>query len=213
MNIRFDLKISSLCSGLFSDTMDSMGYRHQIASGFQRNNNIVRFLGRARTVLLETMETDDENIKTGLSFLGQLKEDDILIVKGSGEYAYFGEMMTRLSIRQGIQGVVIDGLTRDTCFTFDNCPLPILAKGYTPVDIKGRGRVCAVDVPIEIDGIAVQPNDLIFADNEAVCVIPKDIEESLLSEIQKGIAEEARIVKLVESGVSVSEILRQVKAF
>jgi regulator of RNase E activity RraA len=205
--------IQQLCSGLFSDAMDSIGYRNQIISGFLRNQNIVRFMGRARTVLLETFETDDENIKMGLGFIGCLCKGDVLLVEGSNEFAYFGEMMTRLSIRQGIEGVVIGGMTRDTIFTHDNCSLPVLAKGYTPVDIKGRGRVKAVDVPIKIDGVLIESGDLIFADNDAVCVVPKVIEDALLKAVYADAKEESRIVELINKNVTVDEILSQVKSF
>ena len=207
------MNIQQLCSGLFSDTMDALGYKRQIISGFSRNQRIVRFMGRARTVLIETLETDDENIKTGLGFLEKVGRGDVLVVEGSSEFAYFGEMMTRLSIRQGIEGVVIGGLTRDTVFTHDNCPLPILAKGYTPVDIKGRGRVQAVDVPIKIDGIQVSNGDLIFADNDAVCVVPGVIEDVVLKAVYKEAKEEARIVELIDGNASVEEMLRVVKSF
>jgi regulator of RNase E activity RraA len=207
------LKLDDLCSGIISDNLDKMGLRHQIAAGFMGNHKTYRFMGRARTVLLETVETNDENIALGLSFLGTLGQGDVLAIAGSHEYAYFGEMMSRLSMRQGIEGVIIDGLTRDTLFTHDSCSLPIAAKGYTPVDIKGRGRVKAVDVPITVGGIEVNPNDLLFADSDAVCVIPKDALPELLERIERDIAEEKRIVALISSGVSVEELLKQVKSF
>jgi regulator of RNase E activity RraA len=205
--------IKNLCSGLFSDNLDKMGLRQQIASGFSRNQKILRFIGRARTVLLETIETPDENINLGLSFLGSLKKGDVLIVAGSGKFAYFGEMMSRLSIRQGIEGVVIDGMTRDSVFTHDECSLQIVSKGYTPVDIKGRGRVQAVDAAVIIGGITVEPHDLIFVDNDAVCIVPKNAEQELWAMIEKDIAEEKRIVDLISSCVSVEDLLKQVKSF
>ena len=86
-------------------------------------------------------------------------------------------------------------------------------KGYTPVDIKGRGRVQAVDVAVTIGDITVDPHDLVFVDNEAVCIIPKDVEQELLTRIERDIAEEKRIVELISYGVSVEDLLKQVKSF
>ena len=48
----FDLETKELCSGLFSDVMDRMGYRKQIITGMKRNHKRVNFIGRARTVEL-----------------------------------------------------------------------------------------------------------------------------------------------------------------
>lgn len=210
----FGLNTDELCSGLFSDVMDTMGYRHQIITNFCKNQSCISVIGRARTVLIETYETKDENIRMGLSFLGELGKGDILMVKGSEEFAYFGELMTKLSTRQQVEGVVIDGLTRDTNYTHrEDVKLPILAKGYSPVDIKGRGRVEATDAVIEINGVEVHPQDLVYIDNEAICIVPKEIEEEVIGKIKEKMKEEVRITNLIDSGCSVSELLETVVEF
>lgn len=206
----FDLK--DLYSGLFSDGMDRLGYRNQIASGFERNQKLLRFMGRVRTIEIETGDIEDENLALTLNFIDSLKKGDVLVIKGC-EHAYFGEMMTRLCMRQGIEGVVIDGITRDTMFTHNYCSLPIVAKGYSPQDIKGRGKAKAVDVPIEINGISLKPGNLVFVDNDAVCIVPEEIEDKLAEDIKQGIEEEEKIVSLIDSGASVSEILKKIKTF
>lgn len=210
----FDLKNDELCSGLFSDVMDSLGYKHQIATGFSRNQKTVSALGRARTLTIETIETTDERIRKGLSFLADVSSDDLLIVKGSNQFAYFGELMTKLSTRQGIEGVIIDGLTRDTNYTHqDTVTLPILARGYSPVDIKGRGRVGETDVAIEIDGVVIHPLDLIYMDNEAICVVPQEIESEVIAKIKEKMKDELRITNLIADGISVADLLETVVEF
>lgn len=209
-----NIDVSQLDSGMFSDVLDALGYRRQIITGFLRNHRGIKCLGRARTLEIKTMDTDDENIKTGLTFLGSVLSGEVLLVKGSERFAYFGEMMAKLSARQGIGGVVIDGLTRDTNYTHqDFVQLPILARGYSPVDIKGRGRVERTDVPIEIDGVEIQVGNLIFIDNEAICIIPSNIEERVFQNIKEKIAEEARITSLIQNNVAIDEMLKTVKEF
>ncbi len=210
----FGLNTDKLCSGLFSDVMDRMGYKNQIIIGMKRNKNTVSFIGRARTVLIETMDTDNENIRKGLSFLGDCKKGEILIVKGSDKFAYFGELMTKLSTQIGIEGVIIDGLTRDTNYTHsDEVRLPVLAKGYSPVDIKGRGRVEKTDVDIIVDSIKICPGDLIYADNEAVCVVPKKIEQEVIEKVKEKMEDEDRISKLIAAHITVEELLNRVTEF
>lgn len=205
-------EMEKLGSALFSDGMDRLGYRNQIVSGFKRNQKLLKFMGRARTIEIETGNIEDENLGLTLNFIESLKPGDILVIKGC-EHAYFGEMMTRLCMRQGIEGVVIDGTTRDTLFTHNNCSLPIVAKEYSPQDIKGRGRAKAVDVPIDINGIKIEAGNFLFVDNDAVCVVPKEIELKLEEDITNGIKEEAKIVELINSGAPVSEILNKIKTF
>ncbi len=210
----FDFDTQKLCSGLFSDVMDRLGYHKQIIIGMQKNNALVSFLGRARTVSIKSEHTDDENIRMGLSFLGTVGKGEVLVINGSDKFAYFGEMMTRLSMRNQIEGVIINGLTRDTNYTHQSkVMLPVLAKGYSPVDIKGRGRVEAVDIEIIVDGVKVCPGDLIYADNEAVCVVPKQIEAEVLAKVKEQMKEEKRIIELIDSGISVEDLLEQVVEF
>lgn len=209
-----ELNTDELCSGLFSDVMDKLGYRKQVITRMKKNNDVVSFIGRARTILIETLKTDNENIRLGLSFIGTVGKDDVLIVKGSDEFAYFGELMTKLSTQMGLEGVIIDGLTRDTNYTHrEEVRLPILAKDYSPVDIKGRGRVKETDIKLEIQGVSVFPGDLIYADNEAVCVIPKEIEEEVICKVKEKLMDEKRITDLIAGGISVNELLEQVTEF
>ena len=64
-----NLNTQKLCSGLFSDVMDRLGYRKQIITGMHKNHLLISFMGRARTVSIRAEDTDDENIRMGLSFL------------------------------------------------------------------------------------------------------------------------------------------------
>ena len=52
--------------------------------------------------------------------------------------------------------------------------------GIAPLDSKGRGRIMALDVPIECAGVKVSPGDLVFGDADGVVVIPKRVEAEVL---------------------------------
>lgn len=200
------------CTGVFSDELDRLGHRHQVANGFILNNSRLRCFGRVRTLTLEEIETDDERISMGLGFLGELEPGDVLVVKGSMDFAYFGELMTRLSMRGQLGGTIIDGLTRDTFFT-QTVDYPVFAKGYSPKDIKGRGRVAAVDEVIEMDGIKFTPGDYVFGDSDAVVAIPQAASEATFEASKAAVAEEQHIKDMIKSGMTVQEILKNVTAF
>jgi len=199
-------------SGVFSDELDILGYREQVVNGFSLNNPRLRCFGRVRTLALEEMETDDERINLGLGFLGNMAANEVLVVKGSMDFAYFGELMTRLSMRGGLAGAVIDGLTRDTYFT-QTANLPVFAKGYSPKDIKGRGRVASVDEPVTIDSTLFSSGDYLFGDCDAVVSIPAGTIEPLFKACRASVDEEQNIKKMIADGLSVDEILSNVKAF
>jgi regulator of RNase E activity RraA len=201
------------CTGMFSDELDKMGYRNQVIQGLISNHSSAKIYGHARTILIETMETNDENISIGLGFLEQLNEGDVLCVQASAEFAYFGELMTRLSIRQKLGGAVIGGLTRDSVYTINKKDFSIFAVGFSPKDIKGRGRVHLTDVSIVLKGISINPGDWIFADTDGVVVIPAKIRLLLEEKILKCVEAEKDIIKRIDENQRINEILSRHKEF
>lgn len=204
--------IDEYCSGIFSDELDKLGYKEQVTNEWKLNKSSNRLFGCIRTLSIETIETPNEEIKKGLGFLGSLENGEILLVKGSNDFAYFGELMSRLSVEIGVSGAIIDGLTRDTFYT-QNIDFPIFAKGYSPKDIKGRGRVDEVNVDVEIDGIKVKSGDFVFGDSDALVFIPQEVFNELVPRVNDAAKEEANIKQMINSGKSVMEILDVAKEF
>lgn len=200
-------KINRYESGMVSDLLDKMGYRNQVINQLHLNLNL-KYFGRCRTVLLSDSQAG-ENIQKGLSFLESLDNGDVLVVQGSNEYAYFGELMTRLSETVGLAGVVIGGLTRDSTYI---SKLPIHSFGYTPKDIKGRGTVVAVDCPVEIRGVKIKPGDYVFGDKDGVVIIPQEI-DGFFAKIEHTIMEEDDIKRKIASKLPISSILESHKEF
>jgi 4-hydroxy-4-methyl-2-oxoglutarate aldolase len=208
-----DIIRANACSGMFSDNLDKMGYRHQVIDGLLMNRAGGRFFGSARTVRIETLDTDDENIKTGLGFLESMEPGQVLCIEGSRVFAYFGELMTRLSLRRGLGGVVVGGLTRDTLFTHTVNELIVCAEGYTPRDIKGRGRVAAVDCPVSIHGVTVNPGDWVFGDGDGIVVVPGPALDGLVARITRNIGDELDIIAAIDRGESIGSILERHREF
>ena len=205
-------------SGLFSDILDKWGLTNQVISGMKMNNVNFKYLGKIRTLLIKDREDivnyQGENINMGLTFLDSIKQDEILVVKGSYNYAYFGQLMTRISSTNKIEGVIIDGLTRDSNYT-KNSDLPIHSRGYSPKDIKERGAVTDTDIDFLIDDILVKAGDYIFGDNDGIVIIPKKIYENqaFQQDIYNELLEEEEIKNKIKDGISIKTILGNHKSF
>ena len=55
--------LNKLCSGMFSDELDKMGYKNQVITGMKLNNKS-KMYGVSKTILIKTIETENENIKS-----------------------------------------------------------------------------------------------------------------------------------------------------
>jgi regulator of RNase E activity RraA len=74
----------------------------------------------------------------------------------------------------------------------------------SPLDINSRYEVVAHDVPGVIDGVIINPGDLIVADLDGVVVVPKDVIEEVVRRVEEKDAGENQFRKAVKEGMSPS---------
>lgn len=106
-----------LTSSMLSDILDDLGSPFQIIRGFTPNISNAKFLGRAKTLKLRKLRTDEDfrGVYDALHSYSTIIPNDIIMVENeTPEYAYFGELNANLAIRAGASAVVVGGKTRDS---------------------------------------------------------------------------------------------------
>lgn len=197
---------------MLTDECDRLKIPYLCLGGLFSNTSFPLFFGKARTVHLQEGNYKDENINMGLGFLNSLGPKDVLFVNGSDKFAYFGELMTRFASSKKIEGVVINGATRDNNYTH-RADLQIMYKSKTPVDIKGRGRVQSVDKKIVIKGFEVSPETFVFGDSDGVVVINNRDLTALEQAVRDQIEQEIKISEMLDKDVSIFQIIDKFKSF
>ncbi|NDE73128.1 MAG: RraA family protein [Betaproteobacteria bacterium] len=163
-----------LFSSVLSDCLDQCGVTRQAMPSRIRPLDLAAVMvGRARTAAFMEVYHVAEGVNP--------YELEIALIDSlqPGEIAPWGELLSTASQVRGSAGALMDGCVRDI--------KPILAMGFpvfhggvAPLDSKGRGKIMAIDVPIECAGVAVAPGDLIFGDADGVVVVPQAIEKQVL---------------------------------
>ena len=108
--------------------------------------------------------------------------------------AHFGEVMGTLARRLGTVGVVTNGGLRDV-EEVRRLGLHYFGPGLVPS--HGQPRLLAVNVPVVIDGLAIQPGDLIHGDANGVTLVPLSIAGQVADAAQGVRQSEARLMDYI----------------
>jgi len=202
---------SRISAAIISDVLDELGYtRHLLPPDIKPNFVNARLFGRARTMTLKpiTNREDYQEVYRGLYFLERLDKGEVLVVgNGFDELAFFGELMATLAQYRGIDGTIVDGCTRDAAETVKMC-YPVFARTNYARDIKKKGIVDELDSLVVIGECTIHPGDLLFGDYDAVAIIPREIENEVLTRCIAIADLEEKIKKDIKRGVSANDLIR-----
>ena len=129
-----------------------------------------------------------------------LEPGDVLVVDGGGDLtnALMGELMLSYARARGAAGVVVNGAVRD-CGWIGAQRFPVFAAGVThwgPYK-DGPGEINA---PLGLDGMRVDPGDLILGDEDGVACIPIDHIDAVIAAAIEKREEEAGFLRRIEAG-------------
>jgi RraA family protein len=127
---------------------------------------------------------------------------DVVVVDGGGDLtnSMIGEMMTAHAQQRGIAGIVIYGAIRDYDALHAGS-YPIFAAGVThrgPYK-DGPGEI---NVPIAIDGMVIEPGDLVVGDGDGLVCVPYEQTTELLKATEAKHAAELKQIEAIRVGKS-----------
>ena len=212
----FDLIRKELYTAVIGDIMDKMNLKHQFLPPQIRPLKEEMFIaGRAMTVLeadcFEELSPDSNNPLMNKPFglmleaLDDIKPGEVYICSGaSSSYALVGElMMTRIKMCGGA-GAVVNGYSRDTSGIYKT-DIPVFSYGPYAQDQAPRGRVIDYRVPIEMNGVRIDPGDIIIGDIDGVCVVPQNHEQEIIIRALDKARGEKAVRNAIKGGMSAVE--------
>ncbi len=207
--IRKRLYVPAVC-----DILDELGYRNQAMHQRLRplDPGNCTIVGRARTI--RWMDTDyvvdADPYGLEIDVMDSLKPGDVVLhsTDYGGTNAPWGELMSTVAKRNGAVGCICDSMIRD-CRKIVELGFPVFYQGIRPLDSKGRGRVMAYDVPIRCGEVLVQTGELVFADFDGIVVVPRAVEEKVLSLAEEKVGKENESRRELMNGRSLRDVFRE----
>ena len=125
---------------------------------------------------------------------------DVIVIDGGGDLtnSLMGEIMLSLAIKQGIAGFVVDGAIRDAdAFVDSNLPVYAAGVSHRGPYKDGPGEI---NVPIAIDGMVIEPGDLMLGDGDGTLCVPfAETENICTAAAAKNAAEQVQMAE-IEAG-------------
>jgi 4-hydroxy-4-methyl-2-oxoglutarate aldolase len=206
-------------TGIASDAMDELDIFGAVpAALLMPRDPSARLVGRALTVRNVAASTPvPDKVKAGVSGLGEIEAHnlaepgDVIVLQGVDLCSNLGGISATIGHRQGELGAIVDGGVRDIDHS-RAIGYPIWSRSVSPITGKWRVETVAINKPVTIFGVTVDPGDLVLADETGVCFIPRERAAEVLQRAQRNVAAEQRREEKIASGAPVSELFSKTRS-
>jgi 4-hydroxy-4-methyl-2-oxoglutarate aldolase len=200
----FDLVRTTLYTPVVGDILDVHGHVHQfLPQAIRPLLDGMRVVGRAMPVVIADVEGRQPRSFGRLTeALDQIDAGEIyLATGGSMNCAAWGEILTAAARTRGGAGAVIDGYHRDTPRVLEQ-DWPVFSRGAWAQDAGARSSVVDFRCEVEIGGVRMRPGDLVFGDIDGVVIVPRAMEEEILTKALEKARGEKVVRREIEAGMS-----------
>ncbi len=200
-----------LYSAVVSDTLDSLGYRHQVVQpGIAAIDEETSIVGFARVGIYMPIYHDDETVNVyehEIRFVDSLQAGEVPVIccNGNKRIAPWGELLSTRCKYLGVSGCITDGCVRDVDMIRE-LEFPVFAAGRNPVDTKFRGKMMWYDVPGVIGEVEVKSGDLVIADLDGIVFVPSQVTETVVHKALEKVRAENTVRDELRKGASLVEV-------
>jgi 4-hydroxy-4-methyl-2-oxoglutarate aldolase len=196
-----------LGSALVLDILDGMGRRHQALKAGIEPRTIKRVtVGAAKTLLwMDFAHDDPSTYELELKAVDSVLPNEVVVCAtgNSSRSGIWGELLTTAAKQRGAVGVMTDGAVRDVA-QVEELNFPIFSRFLSPYDSFNRQKVVAFDVVVEIDGVTINPGDIMVADRDGIAIVPFELAQKVLAASLEKANKEDQFRNAVKCGSSLT---------
>lgn len=201
-------RLAACYTGVVHDVMRAMGQRNFTLPAELRPLMPERAMAGPAFTIEGKVVKDGDAHETLLAWTGLLSKapaGSIWVSQPNDRVvAHMGELSAETLKNKGVLGCVADGFIRDTNFLLD-IGFQAWSRGFTPRDIVGHWLPAAVNVPILIGEVRIEPGDYMVGDRDGLLRVPKAIVEEVTEKAEAAMATESLVRKAILAGTDPQE--------
>lgn len=202
-----DYSLTDLFRGLdtagVSDALDKLGLPGQCCDIMPLDDYRQATVGVAWTVRYEPASSPPGTVG---DFIDDVPAGSFVVIDNNGrtDCTVWGDIMTQVAGMKGIAGTVIDGVCRDVHKALGD-GYPMFTRGRFMRTGKDRVQVSAVNQPVSIGSVRVEPGDVVIADASGVVIVPSARAEEVARVAQDIEKTESQIREALAEGKSLRQ--------
>jgi regulator of RNase E activity RraA len=206
-------RIASLATSTLANALDDTGYHDKVMPAIKAVAAGLRLAGPVVTVKEASGEFGSfrsEDFRVGAMIDAASAGDVIVVAVGGAPYSTWGGMASYAAKLKGIAGLVVDGGVRDLeeIIAFD---FPVFARHLVPTTGRTRLKVEAINEPIVVDGVRVEPGDIIVGDGTGVVCLPSQDAAKIVGLAEEFARDDASAMEDLKAGLTFSEAMAKYK--
>lgn len=140
--------------------------------------------------------------------MDQIRPGDVLVIDRGGDkkHAPWGGFMSEVARIRGLSGVIVDGVITDPS-SITASGVPTWSLGVSSITTKLMNLGGAFNLPVSVGGIAVNPGDVILADDCGIVVLPPDEVNNMMAIALKDQAEESNWLERLSKGEKLQDLI------
>jgi regulator of RNase E activity RraA len=201
------VEVASVSDALEQLTGKRMYMSHRMQAIFT-----TKFVGYALTVRLKKDEgnTDPGALNGMLAAIDQGQPNSVYVmsIEDGADIAGMGGLMGTAMMSRDYAGAVVDGGVRDVAY-LRKIGFPVYATGIVPSTSVHHYRFDTSQKPIVVDGVLVNPGDIVAADSDGVVVVPRDKATEVLVTAEQMDFKEHSMYAYIEKLKSIEQAVKQ----
>ncbi|KTD45560.1 DlpA protein (isocitrate and isopropylmalate dehydrogenase family protein) [Legionella rubrilucens] len=161
----------------------------------------IKLAGPAYTVQYSPYQRIGQAFKQAANYIDNVPANAVIVIDNQGriDCTVWGDILTQAALVKGIAGTVVNGAVRDVAKIL-NSNYPLFSVERFMRSGKNRVQKSGEQCPVSINGVTIQPGDILFGDDNGVLVIPADLLAEVLAKAQAICETENKIIDAVKKG-------------